>query len=479
LRYGSRTGRWVITAAVLGSGIAFLDGTVVNVALPSIQRDLGGGLVGLQWTIDAYLLALGSLIVFGGSLGDLYGRRKVFVLGVVAFTGASLLCGLAPDIPTLIAARAVQGIGGALLVPASLSIISASFHPDDRSQAIGAWSGLSGVSTAVGPFLGGYLVDSASWGWRLVFLINLPIALVTVWLALKHIPETRDESLSARPDVPGAFTAAVALGGIVFALIEGPADGFGSPAVVAAALIGAIALIAFPFVERRRDEPMLPLEIFRSTQFDGANAATFAVYAALGGAMFILIIELQVVLGYSALEAGAAFFPTTLVMLVLSPTMGRVATRFGPRWPMTFGPLIAAAGLLWLSFTKPGASYGSDIFPAVVVFGLGLTVTVTPLTSAVLAALEQRHAGIASGVNNAVARIAGLIAVAVVPFAAGMTRGDTLSGGFQRAMLICAALCAFGGVISWATIRQSVSLRAVIHPHLLQTCHHGLERRAA
>ena len=479
LRYGSPMGRWVIIAAVLGSGIAFLDGTVVNVALPAIGRDLGGGLVGLQWTIDAYLLTLGSLIVFGGSLGDMYGRRKMFVLGLAGFTAASVLCGLAPNIPALIAARAVQGVGGALLVPASLSIISASFHPDDRGQAIGAWSGLSGVSTALGPFLGGYLVDSASWGWRLVFLINLPIALVTIVLTLKHMPETRDTSVRGRPDLGGALTAALALGGIVFALIEGPVEGFTSPSVVVAGAIGIASLIAFPIIERRRDQPMLPLDIFRSMQFSGANAATFAVYAALGGALFLLVIELQVAFGYSALEAGAAFFPTTLIMLLLSPTMGKVAARIGPRWPMTLGPLIAAAGLFLLSFLEPGASYFSGVLPGVIVFAFGLTVTVTPLTSAVLAAVEQRHAGIASGVNNAVARIAGLIAVAVLPFAAGLTRDAGLTGGFQRAMFISAVLCALGGVVAWATIRQSVSLRSVIHPHLLQTCHHGEERKVA
>jgi EmrB/QacA subfamily drug resistance transporter len=479
LRSDTPAARWVITAAVLGSGIAFLDSTVVNIALPAIERDLGGGLAALQWTVDAYLLTLGSLIIFGGSLGDMYGRRKIFVAGLAAFTVASVLCGLAPNTAMLIGARALQGVGGALLVPASLSIISASFHPDDRGQAIGAWSGLSGVSTALGPFLGGYLVDSASWGWRLVFLINLPIAAVTIWITLRHVPETRDASAPARPDFAGAVTGALALGGIVYALIEGPARGFTATSVLAAGLIGVAALVAFPFVERRLEEPMLPLGIFGSRQFSGANGATFAVYAALGGGMFLFIIELQVALGYSAIEAGAAFFPTTLMMLLLSPRVGRVAGRIGPRWPMTFGPLIAAFGLALLSWVRPGVSYLTGVLPAVVIFGFGLALTVTPLTSAVLATVDQRHAGIASGVNNAVARIAGLLAVAVLPFAAGLARGEELTGGFQRAMLISAALCALGGVVSWATIRQSVRLRTVMHPHISQTCHHGDERRAA
>jgi EmrB/QacA subfamily drug resistance transporter len=477
VRYGSRSGRWVILAAVLGSGVAFLDSTVVNVALPAISRDLGGGLAGLQWTVDAYLLTLGSLIIFGGSLGDMYGRRKVFVLGLASFTLASVLCGLAPSIQLLIVARALQGVGGALLVPSSLAIISASFHPDDRGQAVGAWSGLAGVSTAFGPFIGGYLVDSVSWRW--VFLMNVPLAAVTVWLTLRHVPETRDERAPARPDFAGAAAAALALGGAVYALIEGPVKGWLEPEVVLAGALAVVALAVFPALERRQADPMLPLEVFRSRQFSGANAVTFAVYGALGAALFILVVYLQGVLRYSALEAGSTLFPTTLMMLLLSPRVGRLAQRIGPRWPMTLGPLVAALGLVLMGAVRPGSSYVGGLLPAVVVFGLGLSLTVAPLTSAVLAGVEQRHAGIASGVNNAVARLAGLIAVAVVPFAAGISGGASLAEGFPRAMWISAAVCALGGVTAAATIRQSASLRAVIHPHFSHTCHHGEQRRVA
>lgn len=477
IRYGTPTGRWVVIAAVAGSGVAFLDSTVVNVALPAIERDLGGGLAGLQWTVDAYLLTLGSLIVFGGSLGDMYGRRRIFVAGLVSFTAASALCGLAPDILFLILARALQGVGGALLVPSSLAIISSSFHPDDRGQAIGAWSGLSGVSTAFGPFLGGYLVDAVSWRW--VFLINVPLAVATVWMTLRHVPETRDDLAPARPDYAGAALAALGLGGAVYALIEGPVKGWLTPEVLGAALAGVVALALFVLVERRQPDPMLPLEVFGSAQFTGANAVTFSVYGALGAAMFLLVVHLQSSLGYSALGAGAALFPTTLLMLLLSPRAGKLSTRIGPRWPMTFGPLVAGAGLALMGSVRPGSGYVTGVLPSVIVFALGLSITVAPLTSAVLAAVERRHAGIASGVNNAVARLAGLIAVAVVPFASGMTGRASVAGGFSRAMWISGALCALGGIIAAVTIRQSVSLRAVIHPSVSHTCHHGEERQAA
>jgi EmrB/QacA subfamily drug resistance transporter len=479
LHYETSTGRWVIVAAVLGSGVAFLDSTVVNVALPAIARDLGGGLTGLQWTIDAYLLTLGSLIIFGGSLGDMYGRRKIFIAGLGAFTIASLLCGLAPSIGALIAARAIQGIGGALLVPSSLAIISASFHPADRGQAVGAWSGLSGVSTAFGPFLGGYLVDAVSW--RLVFLINLPLAAATMWIAGRHVPETRDPNAPARPDLAGAGLAAVALAGLVFALIEGPVQGFGTTAVIAGAGVGVVAAIAFPVIERRLAHPMLPLEIFKSRQFSGANLVTFVVYAALVGAMFLLAIELQRSLGYSALEAGAAFFPVTILMMALSPRVGKLAGRIGPRWPMTLGPVVMAAGLLLMARIEPGETYVATVLPSAIVLGLGLSLTVSPLTAAVLAAVQEHHAGVGSGVNNAVARLAGLVAIAVLPALSGIAgvAGGALTQGFARAMWMCAAGCVAGAAIALATIRESVPLRAVVHPSISQTCHHGDARRAA
>jgi EmrB/QacA subfamily drug resistance transporter len=478
VRYGSPSGRWVIVAAVLGSGIAFIDSTVVNVALPAIERELGGGLSGLQWTIDAYLLTLGSLIIFGGSLGDMFGRRRIFVIGMVGFSGASLICGLAPSIWTLVGARALQGVTGALLVPSSLAIISASFPEEDRGRAIGAWSGLSGVSTAFGPFLGGYLVDSGSW--RLVFLINLPLAALTVWLTLRHVPESRDPEASHRPDFAGATLVALALGGFVFALIEGPVQGFTQPLVVGALIVGAAAAAAFPMVETRLAHPMLPLDIFASRQFSGANLVTLVVYAALGGAMFLLGIHLQRSLGYSALEAGAAFFPITVLMLALSPRAGALAQRIGPRWPMSAGPVVMAAGLLLAGRIAAGSTYLLDVLPAAVVLGLGLSLTVSPLTAAVLAAVEEHHAGVGSGINNAVARLAGLIAIALLPLLSGLASGETsLTDGFRRSMWLSAAGCVAGGLLAWATIRRSVPLRSLIHPSISHTCHHAEQRRAA
>lgn len=477
VRYGTPAGRWVIVAAVLGSGIAFIDSTVVNVALPAIQRDLGGGLSGLQWTVDAYLLTLGSLIVFGGSLGDMYGRRKIFVAGLAAFTLASALCGVSPSIPALIVARAIQGVGGALLVPSSLAIISSVFHPDDRGRAIGAWSGLSGVSTAFGPFLGGYLVDSVSW--RLVFLINVPLAAVTIWVTLRHMPESRDLDAGRRPDLGGATAVAVALGGVVFALIEGPIRGFSDPMIIGALMVALVGGVAFVFVERRVKEPMLPLGIFASRQFTGANLVTLLVYAALGGAMFLLGIYLQESLGYSALEAGAAFFPITILMLLLSPRAGQLAQRIGPRLPMTLGPVIMGAGLLIASWIVPGTSYGTTVLPAAVVLGLGLSVTVSPLTAAVLAAVDEHHAGVGSGINNAVARLAGLIAIAILPFVSGLSGvGRDLTQGFRTAMWITAAGCVVGAATAYSTIRRSVTLATVAHPNISQSCHHGEDRRA-
>jgi EmrB/QacA subfamily drug resistance transporter len=473
LRYGSTAGWWVIAAAVLGSGIAFLDATVVNVALPAIQRDLGGGLAGLQWTVDAYLLTLGSLIVFGGSLGDLYGRRRGFVLGLVTFTISSGLCGIAPNLGVLILGRTLQGAGGALLVPASLSMISASFQTRDRGAAIGAWSGLSGVSTAIGPFLGGYLIDSVSW--RLVFLINLPLAAIAIWLATTHVPETRDEQASSRPDAAGAATLALGVGGSVFALIEGPTIGFTAASVLAGAALGLLGFILFLRIETRVSNPMVPLETFRSRQFVGANLVTLVVYAALGGAMFLLAIHLQRSLGYSALEAGAAFLPVTILMLLLSPAAGRLAGRIGPRIPMTAGPLVVAASLLLMARIEPGRGYSTSVLPAAVVLGLGLCLTVAPLTAAVLAAVDDHHIGVASGINNAIARLAALLAIAVLPFVTGLSANTSLVDAFPNAMKVAAGASVVGAIVAFLTIDRTVSVRPAVHPDLSSGCHHELE----
>ncbi|HWC41365.1 MAG TPA: DHA2 family efflux MFS transporter permease subunit, partial [Actinomycetota bacterium] len=398
LRYRSPAGRWVLLATVLGSGIAFLDSTVVNVALPTIGEDLNAGISSLQWVVNAYTLTLSGLLLLGGSLGDHYGRRRIFVLGAVWFAAASALCGIAPTDEALIAARALQGVGGALLTPGSLAILEATFRREDRGPAIGAWSGLGGVTAAIGPFLGGWLVQAATW--RLIFLINLPLAVVVVWVSVRHVPESRDPSARGRLDWTGAALAAAGLAGIVYALTDGATQGWTSPVILATGLGGVAALAGFVIWERRIPAPMLPLDIFASRQFTSANLVTFVVYGALGGALFLIPIQLQRVVGYSPLASGVALVPITLVMLLLSARAGRLASRIGPRLPMTLGPLGVAAGLALYTRVGPGASYPVDILPASLVFGLGLVLTVAPLTSTVLAAAPAEHAGIASAVNN-------------------------------------------------------------------------------
>jgi EmrB/QacA subfamily drug resistance transporter len=464
VEFGTARGRWVILAAILGSGIAFLDSTVVNVALPHIGDDLGGGLSGLQWTLDGYLLTLSALLLLGGALGDEYGRRRMFVIGLVWFTAASVLCGIAPSIGALIGARALQGAGGALLVPGSLSLITASFRPEDHGSAIGAWSGLTGVATSIGPFLGGWLVDAFTW--RLVFLINVPLAALALWVTMRHVPESHDPQAGKRPDFAGAGAATLGLAGVVFALIQGPAHGW-SPFVVLAGAVGVIALVAFPFIEMRVSSPLVPLEIFKSRQFSGANGTTFVVYAALGVALFLIVVELQTVLGYSALAAGTATLPITVLMLVLSPRAGRLSQRIGPRIPMTVGPLVVAVGLVLLAGIGPGTTYFTGIFPGLVVFGLGLSLTVAPLPAAVMGSVEENHVGVGSGVNNAVARVAGLLAVAVLPALAGLetaSAGVQFSDGVSRALYISAALAVVGAINSWITIRSAAPVETPAQP---------------
>jgi EmrB/QacA subfamily drug resistance transporter len=456
--YESRPGRWVLAIAVLGSGMAFLDGTVVNVALPRIGDDLGATTASLQWVLNGYLLTLASLILLGGSLGDRYGRRFIFVIGVGVFSAASALCAAAPTSETLIAARMLQGIGGALLTPGSLAMIEASFVPGDRARAIGAWSGLGGVAAAIGPLLGGYLVGSVTW--RAIFLINIPIGIFVALAATRHVPETRDPEAADKLDFPGAALAALGLAGTTYALIEGP-EKAGSAIVPLAAIVGVIALVAFVIVERRSPMPMLPIDIFSSRQFSAANLVTFAVYAALGGFFFIFVSFLQISMGYTPIEAGSATLPVTAFMLAFSARSGAMAQRIGPRLPLTFGPLIIAAGLLWLSMVSPGDSYVTHILPGIIVFAIGLTMVVAPVTATVLAAADARHAGIASGINNAVARVAGLLAVALLPLIAGLT-GDSfyvpskMTDGFQVAMMSCAFLAIAGGVLAWLTISSEV-----------------------
>jgi EmrB/QacA subfamily drug resistance transporter len=422
LALSSRSGRWVLLATVLGSSMVLLDSTVVNVALPTIGKHLNASLAGLQWTVTAYTLTLAGLILLGGSLGDRAGRRRVFLIGVIWFALASALCGLAPNISVLIAARVLQGVGGALLTPGSLAIIQATFRPEDRPRAVGAWSGLGGVASAIGPVLGGWLVQAAGWQW--VFLLNLPLAAAVVLVAMKHVPETRDTSVTGGFDVAGAVLAALALGGITYALIEAPGRSGTGPLL--AGVLGLVAAAGFLTVERRRTRdpakvmPMLPLDVFGSRQFSAINLITFLVYGAFGGLLFLLVLQLQVVSGYSPIAAGSSLLPVTALMLGLSARAGGLAQRIGPRWLIAVGLTGCAAGMALMSRIGPHASYLADVLPAVAIFGLGLSMTVAPLTATVLASADVRHAGVASGVNNAVARAAGLVAVAALPAAVGL-----------------------------------------------------------
>jgi EmrB/QacA subfamily drug resistance transporter len=435
--------------------MAALDATVVNIALPSLGRDLQAGFDGLQWTINGYTLTLASLILLGGSLGDRFGRRRVFVVGSVWFALASAVCAVAPSIGVLIAARGLQGIGGALLTPGSLAMIQASFGEQDRGRAIGTWSGFGGVASAIGPFIGGALVASA--GWRWVFLINLPVAVLVVAIAQRCLPESRDPDAPRRLDLAGAVLGALALGGLTYALIAA-GDGWSARVLLIGGL-GILSLLALVLNERRSPAPMLPAGLFANRQFTAANAVTFAVYAALGGLFFLLVVDLQVVAGFSPILAGAALLPVTLLMLVLSARMGALTERIGPRLPMTAGPAIAALGVLLLLRIGPTASYVADVLPAISVFGLGLAVLVAPLTTTVLGAVPAEHAGVASGVNNAVARAAGLLAVAVLPLVAGIS-GDAyhqpaaFAAAFRIAVLVCAGLLACGSLVAALSIRN-------------------------
>lgn len=458
LALGSPGGRWLLVASILGSALAGIDATVVNVALPAIGASLDADFATLQWTVSAYALTLAAFILLGGVLGDRLGRRRVFVVGVLWFALASLLCGAAPDAGLLVAARALQGVGAALLTPGSLAMIQASIAPEDRGRAIGAWSGLGGVATAVGPFLGGWLVQSLSWRW--VFLVNVPLAAVVVLLTLRHVPETRDPEASGPVDVAGAALGALALGATAYALITAGGSG-ATPAVLAAAVVGVAAAVAFVLVERRAAAPMLPLDAFRGPQFRAANLVTLVVYAGLGAVFLLLVVQLQVVSGFAPVAAGTALLPVTVVMLLLSSRSGALAARLGPRRQMAVGPVVAAVGVLLMLRIGPGASYVLDVLPAVLVLGLGLVAMVSPLTATALAAAPPEHAGMASGVNNAVARTGGLLAVAVVPAVAGLTGRAyddpaAFDAGFGVALWVSAALLAAGGVLAALTVRDDV-----------------------
>ncbi|MFD1814625.1 MFS transporter [Rhodococcus gannanensis] len=450
----SQTGRAVVLTTVLGSSLAMLDSTVVNIALPRIGEDLGASVADLQWVVSGYTLTLASLILLAGALGDRLGRRRVFVWGTVWFTVASAVCALAPNVELLIAARVVQGVGAALLTPGSLALLSATIDSDDRGAAIGLWSGLGGVASAVGPFLGGWLVEIASW--RAVFWLNVPLAAAVVWVAVRHVPESRDPDAHGRLDLPGTGLGVVALAALTYGLIAG---------VTVPVVVGIVAFAAFVVTERRSANPLVPPALFRSRVFTAANLVTAVVYAALGGVFFLLVLQLQLVAGYSPIAAGVATLPITVLMLVLSSRAGRWAQHHGARLPMTVGPLVGAVGLLLMRRIGPDAPYLTVVLPAVVVFGLGLSALVAPLTGAVLGSVSTDRAGIASGVNNAVARTAQLLAVAALPGLAGITDyadATVFDSGFRVAMLICAGLMIVGAVIAAALMPTTKP--AVEHP---------------
>jgi len=442
----------VLVACILGSVIVFVDASVVNVALPAIRRDLGGGLALQEWVADAYLLTLGSLLLVGGSLGDLFGPRKLFLLGIVSFGVMSVVCAAAPDGTVLIVARGLQGVTGAILTPAGLAVITSTFRGEERGAAIGAWTAWTGVAFVIGPLVGGWLVTHASWRW--VFIINVPFAIATAALVAYAVPHREPTGTRPRIDVVGAVLCVLGLGGPVFALIEEPERGFGDPLIVAPLVIGLALLGSFVWWERRRTAPMLPLRLFAKRNFSFANLETLAVYAGLSTLTFFLVLFVQQLAGYSALQSGLALMPISIVMFVLSPRVGRLSMRLGPRFFMGVGPLVAALGLAALIRLRPGFTYWWELLPPLLVFSVGLSLIVAPLTATVLADAGEGDAGVASGVNNAVARVAGLLGIAIV--GAAVAGGDNKLdlSGYRIAMAITTGLVAAGGVIGLAGIRN-------------------------
>jgi EmrB/QacA subfamily drug resistance transporter len=453
---GTPKGRWVLAAAVIGSGMAMIDGTVVNIALRSIGDSLGASIAELQWVVNAYLLALASLILVGGSLGDRLGRRRVFMVGVAWFAIASALCGLAQSPGQLIAARLVQGIGAALLTPGSLAMIQGSFRVTDRARVIGQWAGLGGIAAAAGPLVGGWIIEHATWRW--IFWINVPIAVFVLVLSARHVPESKDPDAARDFDVLGAALGAAGLGGATYALIEAGSARAGLVAV--AATIGVAGLVAFIATERRVRDPLMPLHLFGSRVFSVANLMTFLVYGALGAMLFFLVLQLQVTTGYSPFQAGLSTLPITLVMLAFSSRSGALAARIGPRLQMSLGPVLAGVGVLLLRDVGKGTNYFTGVLPGLLVFSAGLVSMVAPLTASVLAAAPDRFAGIASGINNALARTGSLMAVAALPAVVGVVGDDyqrpvVFTQGYQEAMLICAVLLFAGGVVSFVGLRST------------------------
>ena len=500
----ARTKRLTLVAAILGSAVVFLDGTVVNVALPAIREDLETGLAAQQWIVEAYLLTLGALILVGGSLGDHLGRRRVFVAGLIGFGVTSALCAVAPSSGVLIAMRALQGVAGALLVPSSLALITATFPGDERGAAIGSWTAWTGMAFVIGPLGGGALVEFASWRW--IFALNVPLVLVTLWFVRAGVPESRDEEAPGEIDYLGALLASLGLAGPVFALIEQPMYGWSDPLVWVPGLIGLVLIGVFLWHERRTDHPMLPLSLFRSRNFAVGNAATLLIYGGLGAATFYVVIFLQQVAGWGAVEAGTSLLPITLCMWVLSRRFGALSDRIGPKLLMGLGPIVAGIGLIWMGRLDADVNYWTDLLPGVLTFGVGLSATVAPLTNTVLGAVPQHNAGVASGVNNQIARVASLLAIAAVglvvaasfesALGAAADGVDPLSGGspavvdasvdaYRTGLGTAGALVILGGVLSLiGIVNPRRDERAVPEPRdepgavrLAQPCPEG--RRAA
>jgi EmrB/QacA subfamily drug resistance transporter len=446
MKLSSAQGRWLVAAMILASGMAFLDGSIVSLALPAIERDLDAGVVGLQWTVNAYTLTLAALILVSGSMGDRLGRRRIFLVGVIWFAAASILCAAAPSIEVLVAARALQGIGGALLTPGSLAIISASIDPADRGRAIGIWAGLSGVTTAIGPLVGGWLVDTV--GWRWVFWINIPLAVAVVVIALRHVPETKGEQ--SRLDFGGAGLSLAGLAFLTYGLVAQQ----WMPSIA-----GVAFLVAFVLHQRRTPHALVPLSLFTDRVFTAANICTFAIYGALSAGFLLLVLQLQYVSGYSPLEAGLATMPPTILMLLFSGRAGALGQRIGPRWPLTLGPLIMALGFVIYLKVDGDPNFFLEVLGGGIVSGIGLTLLVAPLTTSVLASAPPDQAGIASGINNAVARTASLLAVAAIPPIAGIAGAnfsspEVFSPGFRTGTLIVVGMLVIAGVLAATLIQK-------------------------
>lgn len=468
----SQVGYALIAATVLASMVGFLDANVVNVAVPAIGKDLGAGVAGLQWALTGYLLTVAALLLLSGALADHFGRRRILIIGLVAMLASSVLCAVAPTIGVLVAARVAQGVGAAMVVPTSLALLNGTLRPDDRARAIGIWAGLATIGTTVGPYAGGWLVDHA--GWRWIFLLNVPLILLAL-LALRWVPETPDERRPLSLDAAGALLAILGIGGVIFALTRGAASGWGDTAVLVAGIVGVAALIALTPVERRVKAPMVRLSLFKSRQFDAINVTTVLFYGALAAGGYLLVLQCQLVLGYSAAQAGAVAIPNSILFLALSPVSGALVKRVGPRWLMVAGIVLVAAGFAWLSHAKAGDSYVSAILPGVLLQGLGLGLAVTPLTAAVLAAVDDADLGEASAVNDAAARVGAVLAVAAVPLLIGAGGGDlgtALVDGFRPAMLMLAVLCLLGAAVTAVFVSDRRAVRPM--PRLAPPApHHG------